>query len=296
MQDEHGDDMEGEQGKDMGSEQNEVPEVPSAPTVVEKKQRIRRKKGKIDEVLTSLQRIVDFLSDTDFSKAQIHKVTQEIRASTEVNRTFLPKLLNIDKLGDFLGNIYACSASTNGFMVATHGFVVASHAELVKLNASLIELTQEMRTLQASRPPDISRPEWAPPASAAPPSVFSLQSVGPPPGFPPPSYGPPPGYPGAQPQYVGAPPPPQPSPAESIVSLLVDITDQQKYKLARDLGLFATHDEDDFLRTDGLRQAQWIAERLPNPALAIPGIKEKVAKYREFRTNGYKHRKPGASA
>lgn len=255
----------------MENEADQVAEATEAPTTtptpVERKKPGRKKETKFDKVLKAIHQVVQVLShlhDTVVHASGTYTrltdgVVQQLKTLSALESE---QLLVFRDLRDLINNLYGCSINTNGF-------VASSHNELTSLNASLIELNQMVRALRASGPLDINRPPLPPPPPSAPTT--------------------PPLYASAPP---GAPPwSPPASPTESLVSLLADLTDKQAYKLARDFGLFTKYDEDDFLRTDGLRQAQWIAERLPNQATIFTAIREKVEEYRKFRNGGYKTRK-----
>ena len=103
----------------MENEQIEATEATtSTPTTIEK--RPRRKKGKIDEVLKSIHRIGDVLSDTGFHTRIAGEVVRELREIAGVSKSYLPKLVGLDRLGEFLGNLYGCAVNTNAFVAAIH--------------------------------------------------------------------------------------------------------------------------------------------------------------------------------
>src|SRR4030067_834314 len=251
----------------MENEQSDTPDTTEAAEAVEALETLEavanaaatsrrryRKKGKIDEVLKSIRLVVDG------QKKLTEDIVQELRVLTSVGKSLLLKLPHLEKLGDLAVNIYGCAVNPNGF-------VVAAHAELVKLN-------QAVESLKGDQQANGNRA-----------STWHVQPSlgGPQPWLPP---GAPPGYSAPPPLQAPLPPP------ESVVSMLTDIPDQQKYKLARDLGLFVTSDdEDEFMRTDGLRQAAWISDRAIRHSIVAAVIKARVEENRKYRNGGNKNKK-----
>lgn len=248
----------------------------------------RPKKKKVDELLGAVRQVVDSLGDAGVQATLANTMVRELKLLTEITQTGVPGWSGVLRATEVVNNIY-------DYIVNTNGYVRALHAEMVKLNettaavekalssiphtaAGLVSGMNQILTSLSSLQSTIA--EKNPPPGAYPPQHVQPGFAPPPSGYvPPPGFAPPLSPPGAIPT----------PPEESVVSMLADITDKEAYKVARDLGLFERYSEDEFLRTNGLKQAQWIADKLPPTAIHI--IRARVTEYRKFRNGGYKNRK-----